>query len=71
MTDPNFGFNGDVPPAGHMSANIQQNVDEAVAYRTTHTVAETIQWLNERFRNNIDHHAPDSWSWDYKQIDPG
>jgi hypothetical protein len=69
MGDPNFGFKGAIPPAGYTTASILQNVNEAVAYRNTHTQAETVQWLYTRFRNNLDHHAPDDWSWDYKQID--
>lgn len=62
-TGPNYGFVGEIPLIGAngstaILANIETNVQEALAYRNSHSVGETVQWLFQRFRNNRDQHAP-------------
>jgi Ca2+-binding RTX toxin-like protein/subtilisin-like proprotein convertase family protein len=77
MSDVNLGFTGTIPVIGYdvnnnpIYASVTKNIATATAYRDTHTLSETISWLNEMFRNNKDGHAALDVSWDYKQITPG
>jgi hypothetical protein len=56
MADINLGYTGDIPT----SASVQDNINSALQYKSTHNAWETLIWFKSMVQNGGD--------WDYKQI---